>query len=180
MIKRAISLVLILLTLALISRPDGSFASPPLSDPDYERVEHSSDEMALPSNITVPEGLKLTLNRILKRSATFRRQCRRLGIARNMQITIKVLPSIPNGFRALSVVRRGNNGQVLITLQTIVMGDYTEVLGHEFEHALEQAEGLNLEALAGSGDNVYKQWDGTFETKRAVLAGRIVAREFRK
>jgi hypothetical protein len=52
------------------------------------------------------------------------------------------------------------------------------LLGHEFEHAAEQAEGLNLRLRAAErNSHVHRLEDGSFETDRAVEAGRVVARE---
>ena len=56
--------------------------------------------------------------------------------------------------------------------------DAAEIIAHEFEHLLEQIDGVNLRLLsliAGSG--VTETNDGSYETRRAVLAGRRVAGE---
>jgi hypothetical protein len=53
-----------------------------------------------------------------------------------------------------------------------------ELIGHEFEHLLEQIEGLDLKRLArvkGSGVRVLE--GRVFETDRAQAAGRLVAAE---
>ena len=54
--------------------------------------------------------------------------------------------------------------------------DAPEFIAHELEHILEQLDGVDLQAQAGNGV-VWKAGDGAFETRRAIEAGRRVARE---
>ena len=54
--------------------------------------------------------------------------------------------------------------------------DLTELIAHEFEHVLEQLDGVDLQALAHTGD-ARQLADGAFETARAVTAGQRVAGE---
>jgi hypothetical protein len=178
MLEKTLYIVLTLSLLVFIWSPMPGYATLPAFAGEGDENEEVT--ALLPSNILIPDGLKPTFNKLLKRSATFRQQCRRINNTGNLRIMIKVVPSIPNGLRAQSVVSRDNKGNVRIILQTIVMSDYIEMLGHEFEHALEQVEGLDLRSLASKGTDVYQQWNGTFETGRAVRTGRIVASEFRK
>jgi hypothetical protein len=64
-------------------------------------------------------------------------------------------------------------------MELVVPSDYVELIGHEFEHAIEQAEGVDLRSLVESrGGAAYITADGAFETARAVRVGRIVAEEF--
>jgi hypothetical protein len=59
--------------------------------------------------------------------------------------------------------------------------DYSELIGHEFEHLLEQVEGLDLRRLARvRGSGVWSVERELFESDRAQDAGRIVAAEFYK
>ncbi len=53
-----------------------------------------------------------------------------------------------------------------------------ELVAHEIEHILEQLDGVDLKTQAGSGA-VWKSDDGAFETRRAIEAGKRVAREIR-
>ena len=53
-----------------------------------------------------------------------------------------------------------------------------EMIGHEFEHVVEQIEGLDLRALARKrGSGVWELDVQVFETDRAQHAGRVVAAE---
>jgi hypothetical protein len=54
--------------------------------------------------------------------------------------------------------------------------NYRELLAHEFEHVLEQIEGVNLRREAAEG----RAWvlpGGAFETRRASVTGVQVLRE---
>ena len=54
----------------------------------------------------------------------------------------------------------------------------SELLAHEFEHILEQIEGLDLRRLARvKGSGVHEVEYAVFETDRAQAAGRVVAAE---
>ena len=54
--------------------------------------------------------------------------------------------------------------------------DLTELLAHEFEHLIEQLDGVDLKALARDGE-ARRLADGAFETDRAMAAGQQVAGE---
>ena len=57
-------------------------------------------------------------------------------------------------------------------------GGLIELIGHEFEHLLEQIEGLDLKRLAGVKGSGVRVLEGqVFETDRAQAAGRLVAAE---
>src|SRR4051812_3280058 len=98
MVGRMFLMALVVIWFGLIS-PDRSFAlnSPAQSD-DSDCMEESIDRgesrqsLDLPSNIFAPDCLRPMLRELLRRSATFRRQCRKIGDARNLIITIKTLP----------------------------------------------------------------------------------------
>jgi len=83
---------------------------------------------------------------------------------------------------AVSLVERYAYGRIRIRMLITVPRasvSYAEILGHEFEHVLEQIEGLDLSALASTGrSGVYRHPDGSYETTRAREAGLVVAREF--
>ena len=54
---------------------------------------------------------------------------------------------------------------------------FAELLAHEFEHVLEQIEGVDLAALAASSGAARQVEAGVFESERARAAGRAVAGE---
>jgi hypothetical protein len=64
------------------------------------------------------------------------------------------------------------------TVKIFMPNDYVELIGHEFEHLLEQIEGLDLAALAEMSRQARRHEDGAFETVRALDAGRKVKAEY--
>jgi hypothetical protein len=119
---------------------------------------------------------------MMKKSPTFRRQCLQLSCSHNLRIDIKIVGAIPQmQCLALSRATRFAGGQVMMTMMIVAArSNLVELIGHEFEHALEQAEGLDLKSLVVTArDHVYQLEDGSFETQRAKQTGLTVSREFR-
>jgi hypothetical protein len=136
-------------------------------------------QTTLPPNIMAPTGLKTVLNSMLLRSATFRRQCRLLREAANVRIELECITPGAYSYRAKSIVTRSDGGSVTIKMRLVAPSDYIEMVGHEFEHAIEQTEGLDLKALvAAPGHKAYRVEDGSFETQRAIRVGRLVLDEY--
>jgi hypothetical protein len=59
----------------------------------------------------------------------------------------------------------------------LTAAEYAELLGHEFEHIVEQIDRVDVAALARDGIEASRIGDNTFETRRAARAGRAIARE---
>jgi len=142
------------------------------------RAASPSAAVALPENVSLPEDLKPLLQEMWRRSPTFREQCRRIGEARHLRVKLSyAVPILSSRFRALSVVNK-REGQIDVTIKLVSSGDYFEMIAHEFEHVLEQLEGLDLVALAEQrGDRAHRNELG-FETRRALEAGRKVRNEY--
>ena len=139
------------------------------------------DDAKLPPNVVANSGLKEILVSMLARSATFRQQCRLIRRARFVRITMKLTCTKTAMYRAITHVSRYRTGLVSLAMEFVAPGDYIEMIGHEFEHALEQAEGIDLVAMAArKHPTAYITASGAFETARAISAGRTVAREFRE
>jgi hypothetical protein len=113
------------------------------------------------------------------RSPTFRDQCEKIGNYGKIRVTLLLVPpTVARAYRAISHVRRYQDSYVSITIELTACTNYFELLGHEFEHATEQVEGVDLKALsARRHSHVYRLEDGSYETDRAVDAGKAVARE---
>jgi hypothetical protein len=59
-----------------------------------------------------------------------------------------------------------------------VSSHLAELVAHEFEHVIEQIEGVNLRKLArAKGSGVHEIEREVFESDRAQAAGRVVAAE---
>lgn len=159
------------------NRPITSFRS--ISHPERSSAPDTIVTPRLPANISAPHDMYAIINKMLLRSATFRGQCEKIAKSRKIRVTLLLVP--PNAtrtYRAISRVVRDEDKNVRITIELTACTNYFELLGHEFEHAAEQAEGLNLRLRsAEKNSHVYRLYDGSYETDRAIEAGRIVARE---
>jgi len=153
-----------------ISRADSSpVSADESSEPDW------------PTNIVVPRGLSPFLRAMLDRSPTFRYQWERIAVMPQLLVSVVVtLPSPNCGCRAFSVAKHYADGTIRVTVYLFPphVKD-PELIAHEFEHALEQADGLNLKALVNvKGSGVYQSDEEYFETLRARRAGDAVNNEF--
>ena len=72
--------------------------------------------------------------------------------------------------------RQGEWGALAAEIEIRSVPDLTELLAHEFEHLIEQLDGVDLPALARQGE-ARRLSDGAFETDRAIAAGHQVAGE---
>lgn len=146
---------------------DGDDATPPV-------LTHR-----LPPNMRMPANLRPLLERVLERSATFRKQVDRIAKARNVRIDISY-----GGLRgdrlyhALSVVRKHEWGAIFVKTQLFVPADMVEIMAHEMEHVCEQIEGVDIRGLARSRHPGVYDLNGHYETMRAIVAGQRVTREY--
>ena len=134
----------------------------------------------LPANVQLLHDIELAIQFIYDRSPSFRAQFARIAEANNLRVTVRIDPSIPGRCRAFTrIQRRGPKIRAEIHLPP--SSDHAELLAHEFEHILEQIEGLDLRSLARIKDSgVHESEYAVFETDRAQAAGRIVRAETRR
>lgn len=131
----------------------------------------------LPANVAVPRELEPALRRMYGRSPTFRTQCEKIARALQLQVTMRIDHSIPSRCRAFTIVRR-RGYEIRAEMHLPINADLPELVAHEFEHVIEQIEGVNLRQLARmKGAGVYEIDRDLFETDRAQAAGRLVAAE---
>ena len=131
----------------------------------------------IPANIDVTHDLARVLQRIYQRSATFRAQCERIAAADNLRVTVRIDTAIPSRCRAFTIVQR-RGYDIVAAVHLPPSNGLIELIGHEFEHLLEQIEGLDLKRLARVKGSGVRMQDGPFfETDRAQAAGRLVAAE---
>jgi hypothetical protein len=120
------------------------------------------------------------LEQMYDRSLTFRAQCRRIADAPHLRVSIQLDGWIRSSCRAFTIIRRR---QPLIDAQVHLPPSgtmFAELISHEFEHVIEQVEGLNLRELACvKGSGVHEVERDLFETDRAQRAGKVVADEVR-
>jgi hypothetical protein len=177
------------ISLALVLAAAPSAAQPPRLVAMNIARPYVDDEAAfvpgtvsVPGNVDIPENMRATVALMLRQSPSFRRQCAR--IVRATDIAIVVQRSVlSDGARegAFTRIARRPDGGLEADVQIDALGDPVLLLAHEFEHILEQIDGVDLAAMAlrdGTGVSE-RAAAGQFETERAVAAGRRVAQEVR-
>jgi hypothetical protein len=134
----------------------------------------------VPPNLAMPSGFRPMVESMLRRSATFRRQCLRIALAKDLRVFLRSAPTAQtSGVRARTSLRTTADG-VHAVVELVSLHDPVELIAHEIEHVIERLDGVDLRrqaALPGTG--VHNGGDGTYETRRAVRTGLIVAREVR-
>jgi len=139
--------------------------------------------MSVPGNVEIPDNLRSTVAAMLRHSPTFRRQCARIGRATDLEVVVQrgmLGASAKEG--AMTRMVRGAKGSIEADVMIDALGDPVLLIAHEFEHILEQLDGVDLAAMAArSATGVSaRPDDGQYETERAAAAGRRVAQEVRE
>jgi Tol biopolymer transport system component len=139
------------------------------------------DESRPPANLHVDALLKPFVDRMWQSSPTFRRQCRRLAAEPGLPVTVERedQPNRASSANARTELTFKANAPVTARVYLKTSSNVPELIAHELEHILEQLDGVDLQAQAGNGA-VWKADTATFETRRAIEAGRRVAREIRQ
>lgn len=142
-----------------------------------------AEEAAVPLvlNIHIDQRLRPAVAEMLRSSETFRQQWTTLARSHRVHVTVFMTDGpIDRTCRAKTTIRKYSSGLLFAIVQIPPRGDYTELVAHEFEHVLEQIDGVDLAALVRSGStSVRQRADGAFETARAQRAGLAVAAEVR-
>jgi hypothetical protein len=133
--------------------------------------------VVVPSNLEVASVFRPFLDKMWQGSPTFRGQGRRLAAGTGLHVSVLVeeLPRPSASFKARTLLRYQDGSLVSAQVYLKPSLDAPEFIAHELEHILEQLDGVDLQAQAGNGV-VWKAGDGAFETRRAIEAGRRVAR----
>ena len=133
--------------------------------------------LALPGSIELEQGLQPIVKWILEYSPRFRQQCRTLAAAPRLRANITMSFGQPIGTsRARTAFRQTQAGGLDAQIEIRSASDMSELLGHEFEHLIEQLDGVDLSAMVRGGE-ARRLTDGAFETERAIAAGQQVAGE---
>ncbi len=132
----------------------------------------------LPPDSDIPAMSHSLLDEMWRGSATFRRQWTRVAAAR-VRIAIAFdKSSAIDSVHAQSEITRKPDLRVRISLR-LADRAATEYLAHELEHVLEQLDEVDLAHAVASHVHGAKA-NGTppvFETRRAIVVGRLVAAE---
>jgi hypothetical protein len=134
-----------------------------------------------PVRVQLSRDLQRVAARTVERSPTFRSQLDRLERTAGLVVTASFDPAIDqHSYRARSVIHRLRTGEMVAIVSINPRGNAVEWLAHEFEHILEQVEGLHLPSLARRTTAIWRTGNGEmFETDRAIRAGRRVVEETR-
>ena len=133
-------------------------------------------EPSLPASLYVDPLFQVVVEGMRQRSPTFRRQIARIEAAQPFRVRVlpedRVRPTTGVDARTVFTFDRG----ALVSAHIYLRMTTTERLAHEMEHIVEQLDGIDLQRQAGNGV-VWKSHDNSFETSRAIRAGRLVAHE---
>jgi hypothetical protein len=131
------------------------------------------------ATIVVDARLQGMIDDLLRRSVTFRRQWYRLGRSPRLEMRMRLVHHSPvAGSHAATDITVQPNGSIVADVAIPGGARVVEVVGHEVEHVLERLDGARVSALHAAGDQSVRRASGSYETARAVLVGRLVAREF--
>ncbi len=139
-------------------------------------------QLALPANLSVPRLYRPLVEAMLRDSPTFRRQCVRIAAEAGLTVHLSV-NTPPRRFeqRAITRVTRHERGLTAV-VEIGALDDTQELIAHEFEHIIEQLDGVDLAArarLAHTGVTALGHRAAVFETTRAQRMGRKVVSELR-
>ena len=151
---------------------------------DYVAAETAPAHLAAPQNLLVDPIHRPLIELMLRKSATFRRQCMRIGAELQLTVHLAVNSAArrPDA-RAITRVRRHENGQVSAIVEITSFRDAEELIAHELEHIIEQLDGVDLAARAAlprTGVTTVGYTANVFETTRAKRVGLKVVSELRR
>jgi hypothetical protein len=158
----------------------GSLLSPADAAPPAAAIARCE---SLAGRLGVAPKLKPVVADMCRRAPTFRRQVVRLAAQTALVVTVEpgLFPA-DGRVRAATAIARIDGG--LRRAEVLVpSGDslaVAELIGHEFEHILEQLDGVDLASWVGHSGvhRVGGHDDGPIETERARQVGRLVASEY--
>ena len=134
----------------------------------------------IPPNLEVPSSYRVLLESMWQRSATFRRQCRRIANTPGLEIAIRAAARGSTGrVRARAQIVR-DRLRLRASIEVLSLEDPAELIAHELEHVIEQLDGVDLASRAATGTSGVRIADDSFETMRAVRVGRAVSADMRR
>lgn len=149
---------------------------------DEESAVPQFEEVRLPRNLIISASLRPLVESMLRDSPTFRRQCARLTDSSLITVSVEqVIIAATARPQAVTDFSFDRNGRMFAHVQLGQTADREEVIAHEFEHIIEQLDGVDLPSLARHATAAVRltQDVDRFETERAVAVGRQVTHEIR-
>jgi hypothetical protein len=128
-----------------------------------------------PCRVGATADVQPFVQRAWEGSATFREQCRKLAAAG--AVVSLGSSSAREVWNAASHIGRSSEGVMVARVRVRIGAGTVELIAHELEHVLERIEGVNYLMASRRGSSTRLLPGGAFETKRAIEAGRRVARE---
>jgi len=129
---------------------------------------------AIPANIRAGMLAREVIT-ILHASPTFRAQCERIAAVPSVHVDMIVVQSRETPRTETSIARYAF-GAIRADVRIAFGQDYREMIAHEFEHVIEQIDGVDLRAEAATR-GAWLIDRNVFETRRASEAGKRVRRE---
>lgn len=188
--RRVTALVMMLCALLLHNRPaiaqsSSAFEQVSLTSVhQYVAGEAIPRQLAPPPNLVVSALYRPLVEAMLRDSPTFRRQCVR--IAAEPEVTVHLTVNPPPGRsdrRATTRLTRDAKGHLTAVVDIEPFQDTQELIAHEFEHIIEQLDGVDLAARAAlprTGVTAIGRLAAVFETTRAQRMGLKVVSELRR
>jgi hypothetical protein len=156
-------------------------------DPVGSVRQYVSDEavpmvVSIPPNLIVADVYRPLLERMLRLSRTFRRQCVRIASEPGWTVHLNLRSHASRyGVRAVTTMHsKGEGGKTAIVELFNRNHDVVELIAHELEHVLEQVDGVDLRSLAAARDSGVRSLSPDrpmYETWRAMRVGTMVSRE---
>ena len=149
----------------------------------YVAGEAIPRQLALPSNLVVPAMHRAMVETMLRDSPTFRRQCVRIAAEQDLRVHLSFSPPPRRStHRAKTRLTRDARGHLTAVIEIGPFEDTQELIAHEFEHVIEQLDGVDLAARAArphTGVISIGHHDTVYETTRAQRVGLKVVSELR-
>jgi hypothetical protein len=139
---------------------------------------------AMAARLSIAPALRPIVAEMCQRAPTFRRQVVRLAREPGLEVTVRSGRFAPGGRARARTSMTLVGGRLRTASVEVPEGDpglLVELMAHEFEHIVEQLDGVDLAAWNGrSGVHRVGGIDAgsAFETERARQIGRLVAAEF--
>jgi hypothetical protein len=134
----------------------------------------------VPPNLHLPATTRALVECMWATSPTFRRQCARLA---ESSVVITVAFGLPRHLmsKAHAFTRMEFRDGFVTKALVLLAFEAPDPLAHEFEHVLEQMDGVDVRgAVERRVRGAHRTDHGDVETARAVAIGRAVAQEMRE
>jgi hypothetical protein len=137
----------------------------------------SSVDASLPENIEAPTAILTIMREMWTASPSFRSQCARIARAHDGRVVVEIRRQPSYEFQAVSnIARKGIAWRAKV--EVYLDAKLVEMIGHEFEHIVEQIDSVDLARVAKQGLDGVVIGSSHFETARAVAAGKRIAQEY--